>query len=121
MLGGAIINNDKDTMISIVGYSANVILFLFYGAPLSVLYEVISSRCAKKLLFPLSLLSTVNGLCWTVYGAAIGDYFIVVPNGAGAFLGFVQLIMIWVFAANSSKDTAKIHEMSTVTDNNNPC
>jgi solute carrier family 50 protein (sugar transporter) len=108
VLGGALISGEHSVMVSVVGFSANVVLFLFYSAPLSVIASVIRTRCAKELLLPLSVLSTINGLCWTVYGAALGDLFIAVPNGVGCGLGIVQLVLIAVFgngrqAAGSDK------------------
>lgn len=107
MFGGALVNTEKSVMISVVGYSANIVLFLFYSAPLSVMASVLKKRCTEELYWPLSLLSTINGLCWTVYGAALGDMFIAVPNGVGCGLGIFQLALIACFSERRQKDDTK--------------
>jgi solute carrier family 50 protein (sugar transporter) len=43
------------------------------------------------------------GTLWLVYGLAISDYFIAVPNGVGALLGAVYCVLICIFPRKSAK------------------
>lgn len=43
------------------------------------------------------------GTLWLVYGLAIADYFIAVPNGVGALLGCIYLLLICLFPRKHAK------------------
>lgn len=55
------------------GYSTNVILLMYYAAPLSTMYRVIKSRSSATLNAPLVIMQFVNGSLWFGYGMAIHD------------------------------------------------
>lgn len=57
-----------------------IILVVFYSAPLSVLAEVFATQSSASLYLPFAIMNMVNGLLWTVYGAAVPDAFIYGPN-----------------------------------------
>ena len=79
------------------------ILLLFYSAPLSTILEVVRTRSSATLNLPLSVMNVVNGSLWLVYGLAISDYFIAVPNGVGAGLGVVYCALIFTFPRKLAK------------------
>jgi solute carrier family 50 protein (sugar transporter) len=79
------------------------ILLIFYASPLSTLLEVLRTRCSASLNLPLSVMNVINGSLWLVYGLAISDYFIAVPNGVGAGLGVVYCALILTFPRKSAK------------------
>lgn len=81
------------------GFITVFILLIFYGAPLSVLAEVLRTRNSVSLFWPLSVMAAVNGCLWMSYGLAVNDAFIWAPNAVGAFFGFVQLVLICTFPA----------------------
>lgn len=81
----------------LTGYFANIILVVFYGAPLSTLKLVLRDKSAASIYAPLSFLSLLNGSLWVVYGVAIRDFFIVVPNFCGLVLALVQLAFKLIF------------------------
>ena len=39
------------------------------------------------------LFSTANACFWTAFGFGVMDYIIMVPNGLGAILGFIQMFL----------------------------
>jgi len=39
------------------------------------------------------VLNTANAVFWTAFGFGVLDWFIIVPNGLGAVLGFVQMVL----------------------------
>lgn len=77
----------------IIGFIVNINLLFFYGAPLSTIYTVLSLRNSNSIHRPTMLLNTANAVFWTAFGIGTLDWFIIVPNGLGAILGFVQMIL----------------------------
>ena len=59
---------------TIMGIVACIVLIIFYSSPLSGLYQVIKTRDASSISYPLALANGVNGPLWTGYGFAIQDY-----------------------------------------------
>eukprot|EP01024_Parvocaulis_polyphysoides_P018369 TRINITY_DN1813_c1_g2_i1.p1 TRINITY_DN1813_c1_g2~~TRINITY_DN1813_c1_g2_i1.p1 ORF type:complete len:270 (-),score=42.54 TRINITY_DN1813_c1_g2_i1:124-912(-) len=88
----------EDTTQFAIGIVNNVILVIYYAAPLSVFYKVIHSRDSSSLYFPLVVANTVNGAMWFVYGLlGLGDPFVWVGNGIGTILNVVSIILIFVY------------------------
>ncbi|PKA49290.1 Bidirectional sugar transporter SWEET5 [Apostasia shenzhenica] len=77
----------------IVGIFCVIFSCCLYASPLSIIKLVIQTKSVKYMPFWLSLMSFVNGLCWTLYALIKFDVFIMVPNGMGALLGFIQLLL----------------------------
>ncbi|CAN1254567.1 Bidirectional sugar transporter SWEET6b, partial [Linum perenne] len=91
----------------IVGVVAVVFCVINYGAPLSVLKMVIETRSVEYMPFFLSLACFANGACWTAYALIRIDWFLVIPNGSGALLGLVQLILYATFYKSTKKQIAE--------------
>ena len=90
----------------LTGYLGNVILVIFYAAPLSTLAEVLKSKSAASIYAPLSFLSALNGVLWVTYGLSVNDLFIAVPNAIGLLLAIIQLSFKSIFrgpAAGAAK------------------
>uniref|UniRef100_A0A7S3NR04 Sugar transporter SWEET1 n=1 Tax=Aureoumbra lagunensis TaxID=44058 RepID=A0A7S3NR04_9STRA len=79
------------------GYLANIILIIFYAAPLSTLADVLATKSAASIYAPLSIIAGVNSALWVIYGLAIKDFFLAIPNGAGLLLAIVQLSFKAIF------------------------
>jgi solute carrier family 50 protein (sugar transporter) len=96
----------------IIGFIVNINLLFFYGAPLSTIYTVLTTRDSSSIHRPTMLLNTANAVFWTAFGFGVLDWFIIVPNGLGAILGFVQMVLRMVvpsrdlFASSSLTATA---------------
>ena len=82
-----------DTKQWIVGLAANVNLLFFYGAPLSTIATVLQTQNTASIHFLTMVTNTANSCFWGIYGLAIVDYLIFVPNGIGALLGLIQFIL----------------------------
>ena len=89
----------------IVGILVNLNLIFFYGAPLSKIAIVLETRCSKLIHIPTMIFSLANGALWFIYGIAVGDLFIAVPNGLGAFLGLVQVAMVIIFPRHLPRES----------------
>jgi solute carrier family 50 protein (sugar transporter) len=82
---------------NIVGATVIGNLLFFYGAPLSTIATVLKSRSSRTIHVPTMITNTANGAFWCAYGIAVQDYLIGGPNGVGAFLGSIQIILCVLF------------------------
>jgi Sugar efflux transporter for intercellular exchange len=90
----------------IVGFTVNLNLVFFYGAPLSTIFTVLSTYESSSIHIPTMLLNTINGTFWCIYGIAVKDWFIAIPNGVGTLLGIVQILLCCFFPRqNNNKNT----------------
>jgi len=70
---------------------------IMYAAPLTVMKRVITTKSVEYMPFTLSLVSFLNGICWTTYALIRFDIFITIPNGLGTLLGLAQLILYFCY------------------------
>ncbi|KAG2617140.1 bidirectional sugar transporter SWEET5-like [Panicum virgatum] len=70
---------------------------IMYAAPLTVMKRVITTKSVEYMPFTLSLVSFLNGVCWTTYALIRFDIFITIPNGLGTLLGLAQLILYFCY------------------------
>ncbi|XP_044338716.1 bidirectional sugar transporter SWEET6a-like [Triticum aestivum] len=80
----------------------NCMLWVFYGilcvifgsamyaSPLTIMGKVIKTKSVEYMPFFLSLVSFLNGVCWTSYALIKFDLYVTIPNGLGAL--FVLLL-----------------------------
>jgi len=87
-------NNDLQLM---WGFTANGILLMYYGAPLSTVVTVVKTKSSTTLNLPLSIMQTINGCLWLGYGIAVSDPFIYVPNAIGACTGGLLCFLLFIY------------------------
>mmetsp|Transcript_8519 Transcript_8519/g.24439 ORF Transcript_8519/g.24439 Transcript_8519/m.24439 type:complete len:271 (-) Transcript_8519:129-941(-) len=93
-------NRSPADKLYIWGLNTNIILLLYYAAPLSAMYRVIQDRSAASLNWPMSLANLANGTTWFVYGLyGLNDPWIWAPNGIGASLALVQVSAFALYPA----------------------
>jgi len=73
-----------------VGIVVNLNLVVFFGAPLSSIATVLRSRDSSSVHRETMIMSVLNCSFWFIYGLAVMDVFIYVPNGAGLILSLIQ-------------------------------
>ena len=88
----------------IVGILVNLNLVFFYGSPLSTIWIVFRTRNAASIHIPTMITNTANGTFWGLYGLAILDPFVAIPNGLGTALGVIQIFLVMTFPRISPKD-----------------
>ncbi|PNH08837.1 Sugar transporter SWEET1 [Tetrabaena socialis] len=81
------------------GTSAVVVLMGYYVVPLSTMLDIVRSRNAASIYPPLAAAAIANGTLWAVYGFAIGDINLWLPNLFGTIIGVVQLLLRMVYGA----------------------
>jgi len=94
-----------DTQQMMAGLITNLILVFFYAAPLSTIYTVLRTQSSATIHGPTVLMTTVNGTFWLVYGLALLDFFIAIPNGLGALLGLILMLLRIVFPTGKPLQT----------------
>ncbi|KAJ0482616.1 putative SWEET sugar transporter [Helianthus annuus] len=90
----------RSSIVGSISIAANV---LMYASPLSVMRLVITTRSVEYMPFLLSLFCFCNGLCWFLYALLPFDPFVAVPNGIGAVLGILQLILYATFYKSTKR------------------
>lgn len=91
------VTSDVDQQNNIIGTACMVFTIAYYGAPLSTMYQVISKRDASSLYPPLIIVNATASTMWFVYGFAINNINIYLPNVIGASLAFFQVLLIGIF------------------------
>jgi len=76
-----------------IGIIVNINLCFFYGAPLSTIFTVLKTRDSSSIHRWTMMMNTANACFWTAFGFGIMDWIIIVPNGFGAILGFIQMFL----------------------------
>ncbi|KAK1430657.1 hypothetical protein QVD17_13553 [Tagetes erecta] len=97
----------RSTIVGSISVAANI---LMYASPLSVMKLVISTKSVEYMPFLLSLFCFCNGICWFMYALFPFDPFIAVPNGIGALLGIMQLILYATFYKSTRQILATRNE-----------
>ncbi|PKU81011.1 Bidirectional sugar transporter SWEET6b [Dendrobium catenatum] len=82
-----------DSRSLIVGIIAIIFCIGMYASPLSVMKLVIKTKSVEYMPFWLSFTGFLNGVCWTSYALIKIDIFLLIPNGLGAILGLLQLLL----------------------------
>ncbi|GJU27999.1 bidirectional sugar transporter SWEET4-like protein [Tanacetum coccineum] len=90
----------RSAIVGSISVAANI---LMYASPLSVMKLVITTKSVEYMPFLLSLFCFSNGLSWFLYALFPFDPFIGVPNGIGALLGVLQLILYATFYKSTKR------------------
>ena len=99
----------EETKQLIVGTVVNMNLVFFYGAPLSTIFTVVRQKDSASIHIPTMVMNTLNGTFWFVYGMAILDFFVAVPNGLGTLLGVIQIVLCVTFPRHNGHDSSSIN------------
>lgn len=98
---GVLLHNDLKRLWGLV---ANGILLVFYASPLSSLLKVFQTRSNASIHLTMAVMTILNSALWVVYGLAIKNAYIWVPNSVGGILGLVQVILYIVFSGKKRSD-----------------
>ncbi|XP_031130120.1 bidirectional sugar transporter SWEET2a-like [Ipomoea triloba] len=87
-----------------VGYLSVFSLISMFASPLFIINLVIKTRSVEYMPFYLSLATFLMSLSFFAYGLLLYDMFISVPNGIGAVLGIVQLVLYFYISGRSGEE-----------------
>ncbi|KAL7441431.1 hypothetical protein ACHAXH_006333 [Discostella pseudostelligera] len=80
----------------VIGVMANINTLFFYGAPLTTIVTVLKTRDSSSIHRKTMIMNTLNASFWTAFGFGIMDMVLLIPNGLGALLGFVQIFLCMI-------------------------
>lgn len=89
----------------VIGIVANINTCFFYGAPLSTIVTVLKTHDSCSIHRRTMITNTANAVFWTAFGIGIMDWIIVIPNGLGSVLGFIQVFLCLIIPNRSGKAT----------------
>jgi solute carrier family 50 protein (sugar transporter) len=89
----------------ILGIACNVLTVIFFASPLATMSQVIKKKTTESMSFPLSLMSAIVTLSWTLYGYLVGDYFVIFPNALGFILAALQLYLFIIYPNTPSQSS----------------
>lgn len=81
----------------VIGCIVNLVMLIFYGAPLHTLGKVVKSGDSSIIHRPSMVMSFSNAFFWAVYGMATNDIILYAPNALGCFLGAGQMILCLLY------------------------
>ncbi|KAL3616961.1 hypothetical protein CASFOL_039355 [Castilleja foliolosa] len=84
-----------------VGYLSVFSLISMFASPLFIINMVIRTKSVEYMPFYLSLATFLMSLSFFIYGLFKNDSFISVPNGVGAILGIIQLVLYFCYSTSS--------------------
>lgn len=106
--------HEKRSMI--VGILCVIFGSMMYASPLTIMSRVIKTKSVEYMPFLLSLVSFLNGCCWTAYALIRFDLYVTIPNALGAFFGLIQLILYFCYYKSTPKNEKNV-ELPTVSSN----
>jgi hypothetical protein len=93
----------------VIGVAVNMNLIFFYAAPLSSVVAILRTKSSISIHRPTMTMMSLNAFFWCVYGLAIRDYYILLPNGIGLALGLVQMALCALYPAVGGDDDDTRH------------
>lgn len=116
LLAGTLFNQSSNTRkesANLVGLLSCAFSIAYYAAPLSTMVEIIRTKDSSSLFLPMIMVNLVNAIMWFLYGAiAKHDINIWGPNGLGAILSTIQIMLLLLYSKHSWYETltGKGHE-----------
>nr|QIE48602.1 sugar transporter SWEET2 [Jasminum sambac] len=86
-----------------VGYLSVFSLISMFASPLFIINLVIKTKSVEFMPFYLSLATFLMSISFFAYGMFKKDAFISVPNGVGAILGIIQLVLYFCYSRKSGE------------------
>jgi solute carrier family 50 protein (sugar transporter) len=86
-----------------LGYFGLVFSVCVFASPLGTLKRVVQTKSAVFIPVNMSLMIFVSSVLWVITGMLDDDYFIAGLNAAGVLLGFVQIVLYYVYRPNRAE------------------
>ncbi|KAE9272294.1 hypothetical protein PF001_g28007 [Phytophthora fragariae] len=88
---------DDDKIAKVLGYFADVLAIIMFGAPLILMGDVIKTKNSEIIAAPMAVSGFINGSLWSAYGIMQMNNYVLVPNAISVLLCLVQVILVLIF------------------------
>lgn len=78
-------------------WAVSVTQVLLFAAPLTTLWKAVKARSCASMHLGMGILGFLGSAMWTIYGATISNFFILIPNLLGALLTLTALAVCILF------------------------
>ena len=97
---------------TLIGIVSSVVCVMVYASPLTTVAKVLREWDASSIYPPMCFIATVCTLLWTIYGLAVNDGYVWVPNGVGLFFSTVQLMLVTLLPSNGRPADFEINKQT---------
>lgn len=104
------LRGNQDSMKTALGWVAISISVIFFASPLSTIFQVLRTKSGASIHIPLAITAGISTFLWTVYGIALADWFLIVPNGLATIFSTIQLVLVFIFRKASSPEPERQNE-----------
>lgn len=89
-----------------IGWLVNLNLIFFYAAPLQTIQEVLRNQHSNSIHRPSMFMACGNATFWLLYGIALWDPILMVPNSIGLTLAMSQVLLCIIYPKKNHQQTA---------------
>jgi len=93
-----------DEALNIFGSICCIITCLMFASPLTEIKTVIYNKSTATISYPLTITSFLCGASWTLYGLAMNDYYVIIPNLMGLSTSLVRIYLFRKYPNTSIND-----------------
>lgn len=87
----------------VVGLLVNLNLVGLYAAPLQTMKEVVREKDSGSIHRPTLVMAHANATFWLLYGLALRDAYVVLPNGVGLSLSLAQAALCLAYSRRQQR------------------
>lgn len=111
-------NQSQDSTATVVGIIADVGSLVMYSSPFETIVRVVKTKDASSMPIHLSLVGAIGNSVWVIYAILTGDIIVLIPNTICSTVGWVQVVVWWVYRPGRStggalKDNHKMARAAT--------
>jgi solute carrier family 50 protein (sugar transporter) len=106
--------SNRDAFPSIMAYVTIIIQLLFFASPLLNAIQIIRTKSAAILYWPLALTASLSCGLWTIYGIVLAQMSIYLPNAIGCVFGITQMLLCCIYPSKEQQVVYQAHESDRI-------
>ena len=94
--------SDQEQVLNLLGFVNSGISIIMFGSPLVNVVQVLKLKSYKGIIsLPMAIAGLLVSALWVLLGLQMNDLFVIVPNGGGAILSGIQ-VLVCLYYRNST-------------------